>query len=445
MAVLQRMWQVLVQRLRAATGRTVDSAHAGPAATGQDPERLDGLVAGLRTELEHTRSAQGRERLAFQEQLAELRTALDRKIVTVGLDQQGLRKELADLQAGLEDGLTGLHRDQQGLVEQLTGLQDELARTTRRIEQLHGVQQQQLEQVRSAHDATKQELVSLRDVLAESTSRQATLEERVGTLESRLLAQERNHHAAMQQMIERENRLARRLNIALTVAIVAVLLVFVVGTANYREVRHTNRLLAEMSQRIRDLQLSFEDRSSTHPALSAHATASVPPVSETREPAAVHPPAPSLPPPAFVVEKSLPLGTHTFRTRDDAKTFFEDNARQPGVISLPGGVQYRELIPGTGRTPAANDRVVVEYRTFRPDGTETDNSFRQEGPRTLSISDTPPGLREALLHMQEGAQWELYIPANKAYRGTRKRGPFAFEPVIVTLELISISVPGGGS
>ena len=108
-------------------------------------------------------------------------------------------------------------------------------------------------------------------------------------------------------------------------------------------------------------------------------------------------------------------------------------------MTLPGGVQYRVLIPGSGRTPAPSDTVVIEYRAFRPDGTELDNSFREMQPSTVVVSEALPGLGEALQHMQENAQWELYVPPALVSDSVRKRGRFGFEPLIYTVELLSVT------
>ena len=42
--------------------------------------------------------------------------------------------------------------------------------------------------------------------------------------------------------------------------------------------------------------------------------------------------------------------------------------------------------------------------------------------------------------MQEGAQWELYIPTALVRNGVRKRGQFGFEPRIYVVELLSINL-----
>ncbi|MGD2056559.1 MAG: FKBP-type peptidyl-prolyl cis-trans isomerase, partial [Gammaproteobacteria bacterium] len=280
---------------------------------------------------------------------------------------------------------------------------------------------------------------------------------RVDSLELRLREQQQEHDAALQRALVRERRQARRLTAALMVAAAAFVLGIAGSAINFWEVRNTTRLLAEVSHGISQIRITMEGRAAgTVPAPSPR-VAPAEPLDESASPDIPEslPPGPEaasqetasaeqglsgqkLPEPDFVVSKSLPLDDHTFRSRQDARAFFEENARQPGVISLPNGLQYRELIPGTGRSPGSSDQVVVEYRAFRPDGTETDNSFKGELPTTFTVDEAIPALKEALPLMQEGAQWELYIPARLAYPGVRKRGTRGFEPLILTVELISV-------
>jgi len=177
------------------------------------------------------------------------------------------------------------------------------------------------------------------------------------------------------------------------------------------------------------------------PDLSPTDAASTPPIGENSRRGFV---GERLPEPDFIASKSLPSGNYRFKRREDASAFLRENAKQPGVVTLPSGLQYRELIPGTGKKPGTDDKVVIEYRAFRPDGTETDNSFDADVPKTLAVDEAFPGLKEALLHMREGAQWELYVPAKLAYQNVRKRGPYGYEPRILTVELVSV-IPAGDS
>ena len=40
--------------------------------------------------------------------------------------------------------------------------------------------------------------------------------------------------------------------------------------------------------------------------------------------------------------------------------------------------------------------------------------------------------------MKEGAQWELYVPTTSPFPGSGSGDPYGFEPLILTMELISV-------
>lgn len=95
--------------------------------------------------------------------------------------------------------------------------------------------------------------------------------------------------------------------------------------------------------------------------------------------------------------------------------FLAENARRDDVVSLPSGMQYRVLEPGSGKQPAATDTVTVHYRGTLIDGTEFDSSYSRNKPATFRADRVIEGWQEALQLMQEGAKWELFIPARLAY------------------------------
>jgi FKBP-type peptidyl-prolyl cis-trans isomerase FklB len=90
--------------------------------------------------------------------------------------------------------------------------------------------------------------------------------------------------------------------------------------------------------------------------------------------------------------------------------FLAENAKRDGVISLPSGLQYRVLEPGTGKQPAATDTVTVHYRGTLIDGTEFDSSYSRNKPATFRADRVIDGWREALQLMQEGAKWSCSYP-----------------------------------
>jgi FKBP-type peptidyl-prolyl cis-trans isomerase len=121
------------------------------------------------------------------------------------------------------------------------------------------------------------------------------------------------------------------------------------------------------------------------------------------------------------------------------EAFFEENAGELGVISLESGLQYRVLSQGTGRSPSPGDGVVFDYRAFLTDGTVLYNSYEEADPVVFDIDQVMPGLQEALLRMEEGAAWELYIPPDLAYRGNvRNRKNYGYEPLVYVVELRSV-------
>jgi FKBP-type peptidyl-prolyl cis-trans isomerase len=80
--------------------------------------------------------------------------------------------------------------------------------------------------------------------------------------------------------------------------------------------------------------------------------------------------------------------------------------------------------------------VVLKYRGTLPDGREFD---RSDGQAEFSVQEVIPGWQEALLQMQEGAEWELYIPPTLAHHGaTRNRGALGQQPLIYQVELVEI-------
>lgn len=124
----------------------------------------------------------------------------------------------------------------------------------------------------------------------------------------------------------------------------------------------------------------------------------------------------------------------------EEKAFFEENAQRSEVQTLPSGLQYEEIIEGTGPIPTLNDKVTVHYHGTLLDGTVFDSSVDRGTPATFGVGQVIAGWVEALQLMPTGAKWKLYIPYNLAY-GERGAGPTIqpYSSLIFEVELIEIA------
>jgi FKBP-type peptidyl-prolyl cis-trans isomerase FklB len=124
--------------------------------------------------------------------------------------------------------------------------------------------------------------------------------------------------------------------------------------------------------------------------------------------------------------------------KKEGAAFLAANAQKEGVVTLPSGLQYKILTPGTGPKPTATDSVVCNYRGSLLDKTEFDSSYKRGQPATFPVTGVIKGWTEALQLMPVGSKWQLYIPADLAY-GERGQGPIGPNSTLVfDVELLSI-------
>lgn len=117
--------------------------------------------------------------------------------------------------------------------------------------------------------------------------------------------------------------------------------------------------------------------------------------------------------------KSKELGDKNLKA---GEVFLAENGKKDGVVTLPSGLQYKVVKAGSGKKPTKESTVTVHYRGTLIDGKEFDSSLKRSEPVTFPVGGVIPGWTEALQLMQEGAEWQLFIPAKLAY-GERGAGP----------------------
>ncbi len=119
--------------------------------------------------------------------------------------------------------------------------------------------------------------------------------------------------------------------------------------------------------------------------------------------------------------------------------FLAENAKRPGVVTLPSGLQYEVLTEGKGRKPKATDKVQCHYHGTLIDGQVFDSSIQRGTPAVFGVNQVIPGWVEALQLMPEGSRWKLYIPSALAYGEQGAGGSIPANAALVfEVELIKI-------
>jgi peptidylprolyl isomerase/FKBP-type peptidyl-prolyl cis-trans isomerase FklB len=115
-------------------------------------------------------------------------------------------------------------------------------------------------------------------------------------------------------------------------------------------------------------------------------------------------------------------------------------AKEPGVISLPDGLEYKIIRSGprTGPSPRTGDEVKVNYEGTLTDGTVFDSSYKTGEPVVFPVGGLIPAWNEALTLMKPGDVWILYVPPALGY-GPEGKGPIPPDSVMVfKLELLGV-------
>lgn len=125
----------------------------------------------------------------------------------------------------------------------------------------------------------------------------------------------------------------------------------------------------------------------------------------------------------------------------DGLNFLAENAKREGVTVTESGLQYEVVTMGTGKKPAATDRVKVLYTGKLIDGTVFDSTDNHGGePVTLGLNGVIRGWTEALQLMPVGSKWTIYIPSELGYgeRGAGENIP-GNSALIFDIELVEIA------
>ena len=123
-------------------------------------------------------------------------------------------------------------------------------------------------------------------------------------------------------------------------------------------------------------------------------------------------------------EQSAAQGSNQLSSQEPSAdvAFLKENASKPNVETTASGLQYTVDKEGTGKQPAATDKVQVHYEGKLINGEVFDSSIARGEPVEFNLNQVISGWTEGLQLMKEGAEYTFYIPSELGY-GAQGMGP----------------------
>lgn len=121
--------------------------------------------------------------------------------------------------------------------------------------------------------------------------------------------------------------------------------------------------------------------------------------------------------------------------------FLTEIKAKPGVVTLPSGLSYEILTPGTGEYPKATDSVKVHYTGTLIDGSVFDSSVQRNEPSEFVLDQVVPGWTEGLQKINKGGKIKLYVPPHLAYGDDGRPGIPPASTLIFEVELLDFKSP----
>ena len=103
------------------------------------------------------------------------------------------------------------------------------------------------------------------------------------------------------------------------------------------------------------------------------------------------------------------------REKEAGAAFLTKAAAGANAVRTDSGLVYVETTPGSGASPAATDRVKVQYRGTLINGTEFDSSYARNEPAEFALSGVIRCWTEGVQRMKVGGKARLVCPSDLAY------------------------------
>ena len=97
------------------------------------------------------------------------------------------------------------------------------------------------------------------------------------------------------------------------------------------------------------------------------------------------------------------------------REYADKAAKEQGAEKLPDGLVYKTLKPGSGPSPAATDKVKVNYEGKLTNGTVFDSSYKRGQPAEFGLNQVIKCWTEGVAKMKVGEKARLVCPSDIAY------------------------------
>ena len=347
---------------------------------------------------------------------------------------------------------SGMQRD--NTVIQLEHVREKLAAAGQADNVRFATLERRLAELETEQATTSRQLQVVEQELAVTSSDLENTHNRVESLAQQLEDGQKLYLQTVQETQLQLRRQDMRLNWLTMVSAFALLLAGVASAILVWDVQKNAGLLAGMSADIKELMLSIEQQGALPQPSAQDGPAAGPDSQQMKAPAGASrsqtPSSAALLPDEGIsaplvadLSDEIPAATEDAPV-DEVRKFFQRNASMPGMISLPSGVQYRVVREGSGRSPELNDWVVVDYLGMTPDGNIFDNTYDSGQRAIFGMDGLLPGWQEPLLRMQEGSEFEVYVPPAIAnIGGITSLKKATGEPGIYLIELIQVVEAAG--
>ena len=125
---------------------------------------------------------------------------------------------------------------------------------------------------------------------------------------------------------------------------------------------------------------------------------------------------------------------------EEAGKFLRANRDKDGVVELESGLQYQILKSGKGRKPKRDSSIRLHYRGLNAGGQEFESTYAGDrGAIETSPGKVLKGWGEALLLMEEGAKWKIFVPPHLGH-GERGNPPVIGPNALTVYELELLEV-----